>query len=131
MQETIALICEILFISVLLFFLCAFIGLLAAHISKDHNSLKRRFSLLNPIYYLLYSVIFFCFIIRVFMERHFDWMDALIFIALTVIMISGIKAYKLSKHERFFPRFKSLLWKNYLGIVLVSLVVILNVLSVH
>ncbi|MDR3345735.1 MAG: hypothetical protein LBS73_01035 [Campylobacteraceae bacterium] len=131
MQETITLVFNIAFGAMLLFGLAAFVGLVIALASKEYNSLKKRYSLLNPTYYLFYSVVFFCLVVGLFLEQRFTLLDAAFIVVLIVVLISGIKMRKLSKKEANFTRFKSLLWKKYLCEILVVLAIFLNALGVH
>ncbi|MDR1285526.1 MAG: hypothetical protein LBJ88_04915 [Campylobacteraceae bacterium] len=113
MQETIVLLHNILLYSVICLALCAFIGVVISLKSKEHKVFKRRLSLLNPTYYLFFSVITFSFMITLILKRHFVLIDAFFAAFLIFILFNGIKVYKFVKNEKTFENSISFATKKY------------------
>ncbi|MDR1554939.1 MAG: hypothetical protein LBS39_02810 [Campylobacteraceae bacterium] len=113
MQETLLLLYNILFYGIIFFALCALMGVILSLKSKEYKILKKRIFLLNPTYYLFFSIITFSFIIVLALKKHFILIDLFFALFLAIILLGGIKIYKISKTKESFERFKSFAVKKY------------------
>ncbi|MDR3177387.1 MAG: hypothetical protein LBT96_00230 [Campylobacteraceae bacterium] len=113
MQETLSLLHGILLYSVALFGLCAFAGVIVSFKSKEHKVFKKRLSLLNPVYYLFFSVAAFSFIVTLALKRDFALAHGLFAVFLIIILFGGIRVYKISKNRAIFENFSSFAAKKY------------------
>jgi hypothetical protein len=119
MEETILLSSELLSLSVFMFVFLAFVGLTLSLSARSYDSLKKRFSLLMPMYYMFFTFIFFMGVLLLsFKSFDLSFINILMLFAWAIMLYTGIKAYKLSKQTLLYERFKSFVWKKYLGDIL-------------
>ncbi|MDR0579712.1 MAG: hypothetical protein LBG21_03825 [Campylobacteraceae bacterium] len=113
MQETLSLLKSTLLYSTVFFALCAFVGIIISFKSKEYRVFKKRLSLLNPTYYLFFSVITFSFIVTLALKGDFVLIDGFFALFLMLILFGGIKVYKISKNRVAFKNLSSFVLKKY------------------
>jgi hypothetical protein len=129
MQETLSLLNNVLFYSVVLFALCSFAGIVISLKSKEYKVFKKRLSLLNPTYYLFFSITVFSFIMISVLKRHFTQVNALFAIFLAIILFSGIKLYRVYKNRLAFEMSKNFAGKKYFCDILICAALYFFVIS--
>ena len=128
MQETILLSSKLLSLSVFMFVLSAFAGLALSLSARSYDSLKKRFSLLMPTYYMFFAFIFFMGILLLsFKSFELSFANILMLLAWAIMLYTSIKAYKLSKKTSLYTRFKSFVWKKYLSDILLCSILYVSV----
>jgi hypothetical protein len=113
MEDTLSLLYVILLFSTVLFFLCASAGLTISLTSKKYEVFKKRLWFLNPTYYLFFSVIVFCLVVVLIMRASFVPVGVYFAIFLLLMLIGGMRIYKLGKSKASFETLKNYAYKKY------------------